>query len=1818
MKRGLLVLISLMVSFLSMGQHFSYEANTENSGFKIKENKSEQLIIDFSLSEFSIAAKEVKGENLDFVSLPGNMLPSEAGNPDLPSQSCFIAIPKGATVSYTIESTAKEYVKNKNIAPAKAIPFDTEEVSEEYIRNPKVYEKDALYPTNPVVISEVMEVRGISMVQVGVTPFQYNPATKELQVLTNVEIKIEIEGGKGTLDDQRLRSPWFEPILQDMLVNYSDLPKVQKKPMNGKSSIGYEYLIVVPNDPAWLPYAEQIREFRNQQGILTGIVTLSEIGGNTATTIEAYIDNAYNNWDIPPVAVLLMADYGSDATNRITSFEYSHPYSGTYITDNTYADVTGNSLPDIIFARMAAEDVSQLEVLVSKVIEYETNPPTDPSFYASPVTALGWQTERWFQICSEVIGGFMQTLGKTPVRINEIYSGTPGTTWSTATNTSTVVNYFGPDGLGYIPATPDELGNWSGGNATMISNAINSGSFMVVHRDHGGETLWGEPSYSTSHINALTNDKLPFVFSLNCLTGKFNRSGECFAEAFHRHTYNGNNSGALGLIAASQVSYSFVNDTYAWGMFDNFFPDFMPDYGMSQVQERGVLPAFGNASGKYFLQQSNWPYNTYNKEITYNLFHHHGDAFSVIFTEVPQNLAVTHNSSMLSSASSFDVIAPEGSLIGLSVNGELIGSAWSYGGSTTIPINPQSPQDVMIVTVTKQNFNRYQATVTIEAPAGACVMYNNHTVNDIAFNGNGVAEYGETVNLNMFVENIGDVTANGVTLSLQTTDNYLTIAQNSAFAGDISQGATSTVNDAFTINIPDNVPNGHNAAFIMTATDAAGSGWTSNFNIEVSSGELTVQTWSLTDDGGDGTLDPGEGGTLNVYAQNTGDALAENILASINTTDNYITILTTDPQSIGSLSAGSNGVAQFDVVASGTTPAGHNAHIDIALIADKGLSAQGAAEIYIGKIPAIVVDLDNLPSSGTLIQSAMQDLGVMAEYTTTLPADLNLYKTVFLCLGIYPDNHTLTTTEGQQLADFLSSGGKLYMEGGDTWAYDPATAVHPMFNITGLSDGAGDLGNVAGIENTFTSDMTFGYSGPNSYIDQLAATGNGFSILTNPIAGYMCGIANEAANYKTIGASFEFGGLVANAATPNELMAEYLTFFGLSGTTLLPPQISVQTESISTVMEKCATEVHTITITNNGEENLICQIEQPVVAWMSVSTLSLTVEPGMTGTFDVTLTGESATVGSYSSTLIITNNDPANSQVVIPVSMELYNPVVSPDDYTVCENDLPFPLEGASPEGGVYHGDYVTDGVFDPSAAGPGAHTVFYTYNGTGGTCEMTTNFLVTVNEAPIVICPEDIAMCGNTLEPVVLSGATPVGGIYSGPGVNDTIFDPAVAGYGVHEITYTYTDPVTGCYDYSSFSIAVDSVQPVTCPENITLCELDSEFTLSGATPAGGVYVYQGDTISTFNPAIYGPGRYRIYYHYNNQSECGGVCSFVIKVYSSPATPSNFTINHIDEMYADLSWDPVTGIRKYYLYYREMNTVDWSLILVNKNQTTFTLEDLQPGSSYETMIQAVSRTCASEMSDTLSFTTLEMPQYCTSGGLDSSDEWIDYVKFPRLSHSSGDDGGYIDNTSLGWGNLYAGRSSSVRFSADRTGSKRTFHWGIWIDFDRDGFFEDEEQIVQTSSNKTNNLRETFFIPNDAHIGITRARVSMKYGGSPGACELFDRGETEDYWVKINEQKGGSGGGDMLELLSDIEEEEFEISSLQCVPNPATDYLLIYYGKMVNNAELTIYNVTGDIVYTETVSGIEFPMHVNSFMPGVYVVTLTTGKKQITSKLIVK
>jgi hypothetical protein len=1129
------ILLFLISTSLIYSQEINYQDSWGKAGFSLMTENSNGVQLNFSITQFQMDEVDVAGTMMKAVHIPGVFLPNDEGAPDLPGTSRFIAMPEGARATFEVLGVRTETFENVEIAPAFRIPKGNEDAPLFYNKNEKIYKANAFYPAEPFLMSEPTEIRGVDVVQFGITPFQYNPVTKQLIVYRDVKVEIRFTGGNGHFGEDRLRSRWFDPILKDVIFNYQSLPEVNYNSISDKLDQDFEYVIICPDDPTFLAWADSIKQFRTLQGIRTGIFTTTQVGGNNSTIIENFINNAYNNWTIPPVAVLFLGDYGTTG-----STVHSPTWNSYCVSDHIYADVNGNNMADIVTARITAQTATHLQRMIGKFLKYERTPPTNPNFYNHPITALGWQTERWFQICSETVWGFWQNkLGKSPVRENAIYSGTPPfTVWSTATNTSTVVNYFGPSGRNYIPTSPSYLNDW-GGNATRINNDINSGAFMLQHRDHGAETGWGEPAYSNSNLTSLTNTDPVFVFSINCLTGKFNYSSECFAEAFHRHQH-----GALGLIAATEVSYSFVNDAYSWGMYDGMWPDFMPDYGAPGPDR--ILPAFGNVVGKYFLQYSSWPYNTGDKMVTYYLFHHHGDAFTTVYSEIPQNLTVTHDPVIVSGQPHVNVTADNYSLISLTLNGEILGVGEGTGLPISIDIPFIVPGNTVTLTVTKQNYYRYTAQIPVVPASGAYVVADSCIINDAS--GNGLLDYGETALLSLRAHNVGVAQAENVSLILRSSDPHVTITDSTQFYGTIPAGGQTLMTDGYSLVVDPLVPDEHNIAFQVVATDGA-SNWLSYFTLKAHAPILVLGNHSVSDLTGNnnGILDPGETANVLVEIKNTGTSGAVTVAGELLSGDPYI-MINSGVQSYGNIQPGSSETKTFSVTADVNTPTGHTAVFNFNITASPGLTASGSFSLVVGQIPVLIVCLDPNHSSSPLIKAALDSNQISYEYQTALPADLSLYTSIFVCLGIYSNNHVLTTAEGQALANYLMSGGKLYMEGGDTWYYDPSTPVHSMFNITGVSDGSGDLGTVLGQTSTITQGMTFTYSGENNWIDRITNVPPAQVIFRNQSPDYGCAVAYDAGTYKTIGSSFEFGGL-SNGTSPSnkkELMAKIANFFGLN------------------------------------------------------------------------------------------------------------------------------------------------------------------------------------------------------------------------------------------------------------------------------------------------------------------------------------------------------------------------------------------------------------------------------------------------------------------------------------------------------------------------------------------------------------------------------------------------------------------------------------------------------------------------------------------------
>ena len=962
LNRILFIVVMALFANVTMAQTYTYPVKGKQ-GFSVSQKTRDGMRINYELGQFDLSQINVRGEEMSEISISGVVLPNTAGNPNIPTESRMIAIPTGAKATLSVVSYDMEVIKNVNIAPALRVQAENEEPDMDYKKNMDVYSKNANYPENPFIIGSSY-IRGVDAVTVSITPFQYNPVTKDLVVYSNVELALTYEGGNGHFGEDRLRSPYWDPILAAELMNYDQLPvidyaaRMQQWLRDGAE--GAEYLIITPNNDAWAPYAQQLKEYRMKQGILTEVYRLDEMPATTTAAMKTWFHNAYNTWEIAPVAVCLLGDHGTNMAQYIPAETTSHPASGSCITDNMYADPSGDNLPDMVFSRLIAENADQLPIFVGKQLEYEyTNPNMDPDFYTSPITALGWQTERWFQICSEVVGGYFRNHDYTPQRINCVYSGTPGSSWSSNQNTSMVVNYFGPNGVGYIPSTPSELGGWTGGTPAQVVTAVNNGSFWLQHRDHGEEQGWGEPAVKNSHVAQMNNvGKLPFVMSINCLTGKFNYNSTCFCEAWMRQTYNGQNAGAVGVLCPTEISYSFVNDVFVWGVYDLFDGDFMPDYGPYQPAGNKTgnwMPAFGNVAGKYFLAQSTWPYNTDSKDITYTMFTSHCDAFLRVYTQVPQTMTVSHQNVQIAGLTTFQITAPEGTTIALTKgegeNLEIVAVAEATGSVQSIDIPSQLPPTILKLTVTGQNYLRYEADIEVIPAEGPYIVINSYEL----ANNMPQLNFGDDAEFNIELKNVGNSQSPAGSMTLTTESEYVTITNGTASFSALNSNEVISLDEAFSFTVSDEIPNKTSIDFLVTITSGNDT-YENHIVVKAYAPEFVIEGVTVTEleGNGNGRLDPGERASLTFSYKNKGNAASREAAATL-VMDNIFMQITSEPTiTIESVGADETTTAIYEVYI-GAAPEGFAAEYTLEVVS----GAYTAIKSFVSFIGLNVIDFES-------------------------------------------------------------------------------------------------------------------------------------------------------------------------------------------------------------------------------------------------------------------------------------------------------------------------------------------------------------------------------------------------------------------------------------------------------------------------------------------------------------------------------------------------------------------------------------------------------------------------------------------------------------------------------------------------------------------------------------------------------------------------------------------------------------------------------------------------------------------------------------------
>ncbi|MCB0806214.1 MAG: PKD domain-containing protein [Bacteroidales bacterium] len=1345
-------------------------------------DNEEGTILQIDLSGFELTEFTSEGITYQHADLLTESFEMTPGSPELSYIAKVLAIPDQANVSFEIVEQGETFIFDNILLPPARKSWQEGDAETPYLKNERIYTAGKNFPGYFVETDRPSVFRDFRITRVSIYPMQYDPVKKQLSVSKSLTVKISYKHGNAInpkTTPQRPIPPSFDKLYKSFIFNYQSVLNTK---FDSKDDSHELMLCIMPDEfyDTFLPYAQWKRE----SGIDIHITKFSDIGATSSSpvTVKNHIVDAYTNWEVPPTYVLLVGDGGIFPVQ-----------TSSYADENYYGEIEGNDyFPEVFVGRLTHESDYGLQVLINKFMKYEQTP------YVADTA--------WFK--------------KATVCSNDYYASQIYTKRFTAEVMMEDGNFFSVDTMMSDPVCTYNLSD--------VITALNEGRSFLNYRGEGWSSGWWASCYpfDMGDVAGLNNvNKMTFVTSIGCGVAMFN-SGSCFGEEWLELGSLSSQKGAIAFIGPTGNTHTTYNNKIDKGIYVGIFQEGMDTPGEAMV--RGKLYMY-NVFG-----------NTSMVSLHYGIYCILGDPSIHIWKNVPKVINVDYSSTVPIGNSILEATvtnAETGQPIADAV--VCVTGTNQFGTATTDNmghafVEVTAPEiETFTLTVRGNGIIPFQGDLNVIQPNGPYIVEENYSINDVSGgNGDGLIDYGETCTLGITMENVGVIQADNVQVTISTGNPYIEISDSIAVYGSILPGGTGLVPDGFAFAVANDIPDEEEVSIEIEATDGNET-WMSYINIQGHAPVLSYDGFTINDANGNnnGILDPGETVNILIDVANTGSSDAMNVAGDLICTDPFITI-NSAVQNLGTIPGQQEETAIFNLTANIATPEGHVADFEVLLSADLGISSSGDFGIVVGQIPILILDLDGNGNSAEGFEDALVEMDMTFEYSSDFPADLSLYNSIFLCLGIFPSNHTLTSSEGSILADFLNGGGNLYMEGGDTWFFDPSTAVHNMFNINGISDGSSDMGTVEGITGTFTEGMTFNYNGDNSWMDHIEHISPAFDILENANPNYGTGVAFDAGDYKTIGASHEFGGLQDGSfpSTKKQLMLKYLEFFNLGN--------SLQALFAANASDICESESINFTDLSNGD----------ITSW------AWTFEGGDPATSSiqnpvVTYNSE----GSYNVQLIVSDGTDSDTIFIENYVTVFALPAMAPATPTG-------PAEICGDETSTEYNTTAIPGITEyfwellPASAGVifgdgNSATVFWSYDflgdatlkvaasnfcGTGPFSGMLTisRYLPEVNLEPF----EMVCVDWPSFE---LTGGTPAGGSYSGTGITNGWFDPESAGVGEHEITYTYTDP-DGCQNVDMKTIWVDPCVGINSNSDV------SELTIFPNPTTGKITVWFDQNIST------------------------------------------------------------------------------------------------------------------------------------------------------------------------------------------------------------------------------------------------------------------------------------------------------------------------------------------------------------------------------------
>ncbi|MCB1184874.1 carboxypeptidase regulatory-like domain-containing protein [bacterium] len=834
------------------------------------EKSAAGLTLRFSAPWLELTSREADGTTWQAVELPGAASVGAPGAPQLPLVTQLVAVPDGRTLQVkSVSEDMRQLAGTWRPWPDQGLQQGD---AATFVFDAASYAAGKAAAAEPLVsVGEPGLLRGVRVVPVRFRPVRWNAADGSLEAAASLEVSfayVAAADGRKSATDRAIPES-FARMLQDEVIDYT--------PTGLEMDTPGTYLVIYPEVTGIAGKLDPLLAWRRRQGYNV-IATSTNITGGTTAAIKSYIQGIYDTADPPLEFVTLVGD-ANGAVSIPTFIEGLSGYGGEGDHDYTLL-AGGDVMSDVHIGRISVTSTDELATVVGKIVAYESEPlvSTDP----------GWFTR----------------------------AGLAADPSSSGYSTIWVSQWVKEQLLALNYTTVDTI--WGGNFTTLMLQSVNAGKSIFTYRGY-----FGMSGMSTSHIASMSNgQKLPFALIVTCDTGSFESDTVCRSEAFLRAP---NGGGVASMGTATIGTHTRYNNC------------------MFQGVAEGVLNGDGRVGpgltlGKLHLYENYQDFEP-DEVIIWSTWNNlMGDPATRIWTALPQALVVDHPASLAVGANTIPVSVTAGgspvadALVAVSTaGGYVVSGRTDAAGRVNVPLSglAAGPYDLV---VTGHNLQPYVAGFNVGAVA-AQVDYVGALLSDASGgDGNGLANPGEDITLDITLRNDGTGSVSGVTATLGSGDPRITVTQGSAAYGFLGAGASAAGDVPFAVSVAADAPGGTTFTLELTATDGSGT-WTSLVDVAVTGPAAELEASALS-----ALIGPGGSANLDVTLRNLGNQASSGATATLVSHSDWVEV-TDASATIGAMAIGGTGATgadDFAVSASLGAIPGHVAALELQVVFAEG------------------------------------------------------------------------------------------------------------------------------------------------------------------------------------------------------------------------------------------------------------------------------------------------------------------------------------------------------------------------------------------------------------------------------------------------------------------------------------------------------------------------------------------------------------------------------------------------------------------------------------------------------------------------------------------------------------------------------------------------------------------------------------------------------------------------------------------------------------------------------------------------------------------